>query len=462
MAQQQAPETTHGAVRTAINNNATDAETRIAALEAPDSTIYDLTADPSYSKGQISYDPAVKTLRADTGYTGVRVDIGQEVHIRFKNDTVDTITNGTPLNVGGVDAATNVLKGIEADASNPALSFNVFGVATHDVLPGEIGLATQIGEVKDVKTDTFLEGGVLYLGLTPGTFTQTKPLYPNARVIIGTVTESADPAGKILVNIDNTIRINASRSYGFTSQGIGTGLYYKAGFYDWETTSVTLDQTTTTQTYGTAGRTYAAHPGIVPAASGSVDTGQVGLRVNGIKDSEEGPQSLAQSDTITDDITTLTGDLMAEAAAKFSGEVTFELYVVSGAPAAYSLTFNYGYSKYEDFQNRDATVTSVECVWQGGANDSSFDIAVKHHKPAGWTYAATGFEPGNGDIVRRSIDQAEAGDVANGQEGTWKRVNVNQFINGNDSEGVIFEVVTGANNTVQTMDMHLSAVSEEL
>jgi hypothetical protein len=214
--------------------------------------------------------------------------------------------------------------------------------------------------------------------------------------------------------------------------------------------------------YGTAGQTYAAHAGIVPAGPGVVDTGQVGLRVSGIIDDEEGTQQAGQTGIITEDITTLTADVMAETSEKFSGQIAFELYVVSGIPTAYSLDFNYGYSKYEDFQNRDVTVTGVECVWQGNANDISFDIALLHHKATGWTYAATGFTPGNGDIARKSVDQALAGDVVNGKDGAWKRININQFIDGNASDGVIMEVTTGANNTIQTMDMHLSAVSEEL
>lgn len=55
-----------------------------------------------------------------------------------------------------------------------------------------------------------------------------------------------------------------------------------------------------------------------------------------------------------------------------------------------------------------------------------------------------------------------AGNTTDNKSGAYKRTNLNQYINGNGSDGVLIQVITGGNNTVQTMDMHLVAVSEEL
>lgn len=420
-----------------------------------------IASSPSWSPGQQWYDSVTKTIVSDTGYTGVRVNNGQETHIRFYNDTGVTITNGTPVNASGVDVTNGVVKGIVADAASPQTSSAVIGLATADVLDGEVGVAARLGEVNDIDTSLLGLGGILYLA-PGGGLTNTRPQEPETILILGTVEIVNASTGRILVDLSKFRRRGASRSYSFTSQGIGTGTWYKGGFYDWSATDSKLDEGSTTQTYGTSGTAYAAHAGCVPSGPGTVNTGQVGLRVTATEDSETGAQIATQVGIITEDITTLTADVMAETSGKFSGQVTYDLYIVSGSPTAYSLDFNYGYSKYEDFGNRDATVTGIDVVWQGGANDTGFDVALLHHQAAGWTYAATGFTPGNGHIARRSVDQAIDGNVTNGIDGAWKRINLNQFVAGNGTEGVIYEIITGNNNTVQTMDLHISAVSEEL
>jgi hypothetical protein len=433
---------------------------RQSALTTETNIQLDTVNMPDWNAGQLWYDNVNKTATADTGFPGVRVQIGQEDHVLFLNDTGSEITNGKPINQGGIDPTTKQLKGILANASIPALSLGFLGLATFTVPNGQLGLATPFGDVNDVNSIGLNEGGVLYLGNT--VLTNTRPKYPSTILIIGTVKKVHATEGVIFVKANTFTRKNASRSYGFTSVGIGAGTYWKGGFYDWSSTSINLTQASLTQTHGTVGRAYAAHVGIVPNGPGTVDTGKVGLRVVGIQDSETGVQLADQTGIITEDITTLTANIMAETVEKFSGQISIELYVVSGVPTAYSLTFNYGYSKYEDLENRNVTITAVECVWQGNALDTEFDVALLHHKSTGWTYAATGFNPGDGDIVRKSVDQILAGDVVNNEDGSWKRVDINQFIEGNALEGILFQIITTQNNTIQTMDIHLAAVSEEL
>lgn len=418
----------------------------------------------AYSAGQVSYGAVTKTALVDTGFTGVRVNVGQESHVRFFNNTGVQIDNGTPLYTNGINSANDVVTGAPTDASSPFSSLAFIGLATANVAIGEIGLATKFGEVRGVDTSLLIEGGPLYLSEVEGELTNTRPKYPATVYLIGTVVKS-DADGIVQVDSNSFARNTASQSYSFTSAGVGAGLYWKAGFYDWAATSVALTQASATQTHGIAGLARAAHVGIVPSAAGVVvGGGQVGLRVTGIKDDESGVQMAGEIGIITDDITTLTVDVMAECSEKFSGQVTLELYVVSGTPSTYSLTFNYGFSKYDDLENRDFTITGFECIWDGRANptDTAFDLALMKHTTTGWTYAATGFEAGNGDICRKTVDQALAGDVANEEPGSYKRIDLNEFIDGNGSEGFIVQIITGQNNTIQTMDIHVSALSEEL
>jgi hypothetical protein len=418
----------------------------------------------SYIAGQLSYDPITKTLLADTGFTGVRVNVGQETHIRFKNDTGGTITNGTVVNAGDVDTANDVIRGIVMDITNPAFSSAILGIATADVLDGEIGIATRLGEVRDLDTSTLTEGGVLYAAVGGG-LTNTFQNYPNRVVIIGTVIKkSIGAADDGIVYVDASIfnRNTDSRSYSFTSSGVGIGTHYFAGFYDNPTADTTLTQGSLTQAYGIATNAYEAHAFAVFAGDGVVDTGVVGLRVNGTSMDDDGVQVPGDSQILTEDITVPLLSTYIETPKKWLGAVTYELYVVSGVPTVYSVSFNYGYAKYEDISNNDFTVTDFEVVGLAAANDVSFELELLHHTMTGWDYAATGFVAGNGAIAKRSTDQVGFSALSNGNPFAWKRDDLSQFINGDTTDGILVRVTQGSNNSVQTLNAHMGIVVEEL
>ena len=413
----------------------------------------------AYVAGQISYDPNSLVHLLDTGIEGVRIQAGQEEYYLVYNDTSSIITNGKPCYASGVDAANNVLTVDIADNTNFLKSAQVLGLATHDIAIDSLGLVTYRGIVRDFDT-TGLSFGLTYLGSEE--LTSTKPLYPYTRTAMGALLKSGVSDGQFQVAISMLPRRSASRSYTFTSSLAAAGIHYRAGFYHWDDTSASLSESSLTVNHGNSGVTRAGHVGIVPQAAGSVDSGQVGLRVVGTLDSEAGPQIASQTAIITEDITTLTANEMVETLEKFSGIVSIELYVVSGIPTVYSLTFNYGFSKYEDFRNIDGTVTGFNSVWEAGANDTSFDISLIYHTTTGWAFAATGFIPGNGNICNRLTDQMIDSNLVSGEEGSYKRVNLNQFINGSGKEGIIIKIETGSTNTIRSMDMHVSAFSEEL
>jgi hypothetical protein len=381
----------------------------------------------------------------------------------FFNDTGVEIPAHSIINAFGVDTASGAVKGTIADSASPLTSSAIIGMNNVAVPDQTIGYAWKTGEMLNIDTSAgdITEGGPLYLK-PGGGYTSTRPKYPNTIIILGSCIEKNATTGKILLDIIRFIRRPKNKTFPFTSQGVGSGTYYEGGFYDWATTSATLTQASLTQTHGTAGTTKAGHVGIVPSGPGTVDTGQVGLRVTGTQDSETGPQTGAQTAIITDDITTLTVDVMVECAEKFSGQVTLELYVVSGSPTTYSLTFNYGFSKYEDFFNEDATIASFECIWRGGGNDTGFNIELLHHKATGWTYSASGFVPGNGAIADRLTDQGIDSNVTNGEDGAYKRTNLDTFLDSDGTEGYLWRITTTANNTIQIMYINMEAFSESL
>jgi hypothetical protein len=265
-----------------------------------------------------------------------------------------------------------------------------------------------------------------------------------------------DDAGNIIGPF-SAIPAPTFKSYTITTQGLGVGAKeYTAGFYEFSTSDANLTQASTTQTHGSANVSYAAHAFAVTSSGGAVDTGVVGLRVNGTSIDDSGTRTTSDTETIIPDITAAGANEYFEGK-KWLGQITYELFVVSGAPTAYSLDFNYGYAKYEDFGNNDFTVTDFEITGLAGNNDSDFDITLIHHKATGWTYSAAAFSPpisGN-KIVSLVTDHSTDDQLANGQAFAYKRSSLSQAVTGSGSEGVLVYVSTSAINAVEYGNIHI-------
>ena len=416
---------------------------------------FDLNPSPSSAPGTLFYDSTAQTLAATTGVPEVTVQIGQETHYQVINNTGVTIDNGTPVITADVDLVSGLVEIMPGNAVSPFTSLSSIGLTTEDIEDGQIGMVTNFGIVRDFDTSGLTIGRPVYLDTSSGGLTVTKPLSPNTIILIGTCLVSDSEVGQVHVQINRFSRPLANKSYSFTSNGIGAGTYYVGGFYEAPVTDVTLTDASLTQTHGTASVAYGAHAFIVAGGAGTVDTGQVGLRVIGDSVTDEGVLTLGDTEILVADITTLSTDDYVESPKKWIGTCTFELYEVSGSPGTYSIDFYYGYCKYEDFGNKDFTVNKVEVVGLAGGADTSFDIHFLKHDSTGWTYSAAAFDPGNGIIVDWSTDMSPHDNLANNENFAWKRSTLAEYIDGSSDEGIIVKIITGANNSVQSMDVHI-------
>ncbi len=247
------------------------------------------------------------------------------------------------------------------------------------------------------------------------------------------------------------------KSYNFNSPAGSSGTFYVAGFYDWSATDANLNETTPTNVaHGGANVSKAAHAAVVAGGAGSVTGGGVvSIVVSGTSIDDEGNRSAADSETVAPDITAMSTDEFFTTVKKWLGTVTWTITVVSGTPSAYNADFNFGLCKYEDFNNQDFTVTSLECVGLAGASDTGFNIRLRHHSGTGWTYAASGFVPGGTILANMNTDHSTEQDLASGEPFAYKRTDLNTDISGTTVEGVVVEIITGANRAVESMDVHI-------
>jgi hypothetical protein len=375
------------------------------------------------------------------------------------NNSGSLMTNGSVVYFNSTSGDSIPTIALASNLDNTGLA--AAGLVTVDIPNNEWGFIANRGFVRFLNTTglstTRVEGvsdNIVYLGVT-GNFLDEAPPPPAQVIAVGVAIRAHATDGVVLVEMNNYhLRDLRTRDYTFTSQGVGAGTYYLAGDYDWAAADANLTQALPTTTYGTVNDPHGKHAGVVTGGAGTVDTGVVGLRLTGDSYDDALGITVADADTIITDITSVAINEYYEGK-KWVGQVTFELIVMSGAPTTYSLDFNYGFSKYEDSGNNDFYVIDVEMIMNASSTDTDFDIELIHHNTIGWTYAATGFTPGGGTIASWSGTYGPNDNVINGNSYAWKVTEINELILGEGSHGVLFRIITGAANTVQSLDVHL-------
>lgn len=246
--------------------------------------------------------------------------------------------------------------------------------------------------------------------------------------------------------------VNETKSYSLRTATFGT--YYSAGFYDVPSADANLDEGSLTVGYGTGNKAYGAHAFAVAGGAGVTDGSDLVLTVSGTSIDDDGVRTTSDSEVIVADCTTSALNQYYETTKKWIGTITYTLSSTAGS--AFNYDFNYGFAKYEDFANKKIQLSAYEMVGVAGANDTSFQVELLHHKSTGWTYASTGFIAGDGAIIDLQTDYNTEFQLGTGLPFAWKRTNLSTVIDGNDSEGIIVRITTGSTNAISSSDIHIS------
>lgn len=218
----------------------------------------------------------------------------------------------------------------------------------------------------------------------------------------------------------------------FLSPGAATGTFYYLGFYGFGASDHAL---AASLTFGDVNAARHGHPFVVTGQSAASDVPIIvsgTTIVNGVT-----------SAGVTETITVPAGspsNTYVEATKHFVGQFTFH-----STGAASGLLYNYGIAKYWDMGNTDFTVKTVEAIWLAGANDTAADIILRHHQASGWTFNAGGEPTPPPPITSMRSAMGTHVNISNGVEGCWKGESVSVFVQAATSEGIFWQVSTGAN-----------------
>jgi hypothetical protein len=136
---------------------------------------------------------------------GVVQQVGQETYIYGRNNTGSTITNGSTIGFAGVNGQ-NRIEFLDYIADGTYRSEYFLGVATQDILNGEVGFVTTFGNVRGIDTtgsavsESWAVGDELYASpTTAGAFTKVKPTAPNVSIPVAVVLKVSATEGETFV-----------------------------------------------------------------------------------------------------------------------------------------------------------------------------------------------------------------------------------------------------------------------
>lgn len=186
--------------------------------------------------GTLYWDSANRTLSLIDGDGDTTLQIGQEERVLVHNNTGATLTDGQIVYVTG---STGELPSVAlASNSAEATSSVTFGMVTESIAHGADGFITTSGIVHGLNTLAFTEGAALWLGTTPGTFTQTKPVAPLNSVLIGYVIKKAGGNGSVFVKIQNGYELEELHDVYIADPANNHGIFYDIADGLWKNKSI--------------------------------------------------------------------------------------------------------------------------------------------------------------------------------------------------------------------------------
>lgn len=162
--------------------------------------------------GRLKWNSTDKTLDLGVGDGSVTLQLGQELHTYCINKTGADIPNFSVVRISGSMPDNGVQRPsiTLAQANSFPNSETTYGVTTQAIPHNSSGMVTTYGLVRDVDTQPFTEGEVLYLSPTEaGKLVNTSPQSPNFRVPVALCVKKHPLTGTILVDVHRSIPLSS-------------------------------------------------------------------------------------------------------------------------------------------------------------------------------------------------------------------------------------------------------------
>jgi len=192
---------TYDDVNNVINLNTSGSLVSIDSITYPDYIVFDTTPETSSaSVGTLSWDSGESSLSVQLDGE-LNVGIGQEIIILANNGEATTLNKGEVVRLSGASGQRpQVTRAYNLNDNGSALTI---GIVAENIAAGAEGFVVTQGIVKNINTNAFNEGDILYLSASAGMLTTIKPQAPNHYVFVGVVLKKNAASGRIYVKPQN-------------------------------------------------------------------------------------------------------------------------------------------------------------------------------------------------------------------------------------------------------------------
>jgi hypothetical protein len=230
-----------------------------------DSLFFDTSVSPNnVDTAKMRWDYELGTVVLGM-YDAVPNEIGFKNFWLVKNQTGSTITKGSLVYANGTVGASGRITIAKFIANGTIDAKLLLGITAHDLTNGEDGYVISFGKIRQVNTDTFAAGAILYPSpTTAGVWTDVEPVAPNIDMPIGFCINSSSNNGTISIRVASGYALHELHDVAITSPSANASLYYKSGLWRDTTQALLVSDTASmlanyaTKAYAdTSGRFYA-------------------------------------------------------------------------------------------------------------------------------------------------------------------------------------------------------------
>lgn len=398
--------------------------------------------DPPHSEGLVFYDKDQEMFSGYNDKSAVKMTFGRELWKRGINLTGGLLLNGNIVKSGPVDVTSQRPTILLVGAGDVDIN-DTLGFLTEDCPDGDECEITTFGDLHELNTLGFTEG-VLYMGVTPGSWSNTAPTLPNAIVNMGRFEKIDAIDGRVFVRIIPP-ELPRESSFNPSFSSFGTGLRYVTGGYLFGASN--FIPSGTPQPLGIANVAHGMHAFVV---IGAASTDMI-VRVTGTSYIDEGG---VRTPADTEDIDTSGGGLndYFETNKKWIGQINYTLLSGTG------ININYGFTKYWDNRDKPFIVTQVEWDGEAGFNDTTPNVQFFHHSANGWTYNVGSTPTPAPPIADMQVDYVTEFQFSNGLKFNYKKTGLSQLIVGDTNEGLITAVTVNNSNSVASSNFDIKFI----
>ena len=197
-----------------------------------DSLFFDTSVSPNNvdtAKMRWDYDLATVVLGM---YDKVPNELGFKNFWLVKNQTGSTIAKGSVVYASGTVGASGRIAVSKFIANGTIEAKLVLGVTAHDLSNGEDGYVIDFGKIRQVNTDTFAAGAILYPSpTTAGAFTDVEPQAPNITMPIAFCINSSSNNGTIAIRVASGYKMHEIQDVDTTGIDVNGGLVYNGSYF---------------------------------------------------------------------------------------------------------------------------------------------------------------------------------------------------------------------------------------